>query len=444
MTNFDGNVTVNISLDAPSVSTVGFGTVLIAGDSMGVGFTQRSRFYASAADASADTDLGAALIARVTAAFAQLLKPVLVAVGRVGLVADVWNVDLTAIGANLDTHVVTVLGQTFTHISDGAETLADQVDALKILIDAASLPVTVTDNGDDFDVTATNTGQPLGVTYAQTGACAGVAANSTPAVTMNAELALVAAEDNDWYGIALESRKAWNIEQAAIYAQSNDKLFVAQSSDADILTTATDDIASTLQTLTYTKSGVEYHADDLEFADVAWLANRLSVNPDNASTTWAKVMLVGVTPQDAITSTAKANLLGKNANVYLTLLKVGATGAGTVASGEWIDVVVTADWLKFRLQEDIAQTLLNASNRGDKVPFTDQGINIFGALVESRLDQGSEIGHFIADTAIVNLPALADFSTTDRNNRHLAFTFSVQPAGAIHTTTINGNVSLTV
>ena len=97
-------------------------------------------------------------------------------------VADDWNVLITAIGANLDTHVVTVLGQSFTHVSDGVELFADQVDDLVAQIDASGLPVTTVDNGNDFDIIGTTLGQPLRVTYAQTGTCAATLTNTVVAV----------------------------------------------------------------------------------------------------------------------------------------------------------------------------------------------------------------------------------------------------------------------
>jgi len=444
MATFDGNIVVNIALDSPPVDEQNFGTMLIAGDTMTAGFTERIRRYSNPTEASNDADLSSALIDRVTAAFAQLLRPTEVAVGRVdGAVAENSNVDITAPGVATDTHTVTVLGQSFVHTTPGGETNADIVDALIILINAAGLPVTLTDNGDDFDIDADNAGQPLGVTYVATGSAAGAATTPTPAVTVDDELQAILAVDQDWYGIVLESRDYWDIEEAAIFAEANERLFIAQSNDADVLTTANDDIASTLMALGYAKTSYWWHSDNLEFLDVALCANRLTVDPDEAATTWAYVRLVGVTANDnAITSTALANLRGKNGNTYLTAKGTGVTSDGKVAAGEFIDIVTTADWLSARLAEDVTQTLINYANRGEKVPYTEAGFEVFAALIRNRADQGVKIDHFVENTLEMSVPTLAGVSAADRAARRVTLSFSVEPAGAVHFPTINGFVTI--
>ena len=50
---------------------------------------------------------------------------------------------LTAIGANLDTHIVTVLGQVFTHISDGVETAGDALAAAIETTDESGAPTPI-------------------------------------------------------------------------------------------------------------------------------------------------------------------------------------------------------------------------------------------------------------------------------------------------------------
>jgi hypothetical protein len=445
MANFDGNIVVNISLSAAPVTQANFSTPLIAGTSMTAGFTERIRRYSNAAAAAADTDLSAGLIARVTAAFSQNLKPSEVAVGRVdGATVDDWNIDTLGVGTIGDTITVTILGTDFLFTSATGSETPTQITTALIALMPGGLPFATVDNTTNFDVVGTNAGQPLEVTVAVTGTATAVATNTTPAVTMLQELGAVLAEDSAWYRTILESRAAWDILQMARFCEANHKLGYGQTSDADVLTTATDDILSQLQDLSFTKVTTYYFSNDNEYLDVALASDRSVVNPDLNSTIDAYVTLVGVTPDDDnVTDTQKSNVEGKNGNLYLTAKSVGATGPGKVASGEWVDVLVAADWLRARLAEDATQVLLNASNRGEKVPYTDQGINIFAGVAETRLRQGEVADHFIDDTSEVNPPLLSSIAVATRQARELTIPFSTQPAGAIQFTTFNGYISLT-
>jgi len=320
--------------------------------------------------------------------------------------------------------------------------LADQVTALIVLITASSLAVSTVNNGDNFDIVGA-TGQDLNVIYSGTGTAAGAATISTPAVTYADGILAIVNDDADWYGLVIESIRSWDILSTAGYMETTQRLFLAKSADADILTTATDDIMSTLKALGYNKTALIYHSSASEFPDVALMANRLAVDPDQASTVWANVTLVGVTPQDAfVNSTEKANLLAKNANVYLTLKGVGSTGNGKVASGEWIDVVLEADWFAARVAERAASVLLDYSNRGEKVPYDNDGIDIFAGVVRGVQRDGERIGHFIKDASVIDAPELSEVSAADRQARKLTIKYSMEPSGAILFVTITGTLAI--
>lgn len=445
MATFDSNIDINITLDSPPVTAQNFDVPLIAAQTLNAGFTERVRRYSNAAEAAADADLPQAIIDRVTAAFAQTLTPSEVAVGRAdGLTADVWNVAISNPGGTGEIWTLTIDGTDYTYTVQAADTASDVVDGL--IAASAAAPYTPTDNGADFDLTGTNLGQPLAVVLTpdpgggSTGA--GTATNTTPATTVFDGLTAIAAEDSQWYAVCLESRDSWNILEGARWTEANSRFLVAQSSDADILTGAATSVAGRMQALSYRKSTVMYLSNDLQFADVAWAANRMSINLDLVSTTWNNVTLVGITPDDDnVNTTQRNNALGLNANLYLTLYGIGSTGKGTVPNGDFIDLVITADWLKFRLEEDVANTLLGYSNRGRKVPYTDRGINVFVGLVRARVAQGVNAEHFVADTLNVNAPRAVDIDAATKQSRQLTFSFSVEPAGAIHDVTINGFVS---
>lgn len=445
MANFDGNIVVNISLAAAPVTVQNFSTVLIAGTTMESGFTERIRRYANVVESAADDDLSAGLKARLVVAFSQTLKPTEVAVGRLTTpTVDEWTVTTFDPGEIGDKITITILGQDAEFEStSGAEASSVIIAALKITIDALSLPVAITDADPTLEIDGTNTGQALAVSITTTGAATAVETNDMPAVTFLEGLDAILAVDQDWYGTTLESRNAWDILQAARFTEANKRLGLFQTSDANVLTSADDGIMNELTDLGFSKSSVWYKSSDTEYLDVGLFCDRSVVNPDIQSTTFANVNVVGVTADDDnITSTEKANILASNGNLYLTMKSNAVTGDGHVASGEWIDVIIAADWLGARLSEDGAQLVQDYADRGLKIPYTDQGINAFTSLIEARIDQGIAADHFIAGTGDVDPPLLSSISSDVRASRALTIPFSVEPAGAIQFPTFTGYIAI--
>src|SRR5690606_22892175 len=154
----------------------------------------------------------------------------------------------------------------------------------------------------------------------------------------------------------------------------------------------------------------------------AWAAQRLAVNPDVQTTTWKFAQLVGITAS-SITSTQKAAVLARNANIYLPFFSTSATGDGTAADGTHLDLVLSADWVKARVEEALAQLFINASARGSKIPYPNAGLNTLSAETLKVLDLGVRAGHFVSRTPFVLMPTLASTSGADRANRHVNFTF---------------------
>lgn len=343
---FDGDISVQINLDAPPVTGAGFGTVLLACITP-PGFSGTLvKVYTSAQEAAQDNDLTAAVQAALNTAFAQA------------------GVEQVKVG------------------DASAGGLTDQ-------------------------------------------------------------LAAIAAEDNDWYGLVLDSRVTLDNLDAATWAEANEKLFVAQSSDPDILNPGDTDLASVLMVSARLRSTVLWHHDDAEWAALAWAVDRLAADPDVTTTIWKFATLAGITPS-SVTSTQKAEVLSKKANLYLTFGGQGSSGPGTLADGHKIDELITADWLRVRLTERFQQVLLGASNRREKIPYTDAGFEVFGNEARAQLTQGEEVGHFEPGSSFVRLPALSKVASATRQARHLEFALGARPAGAIEGASITGYVSLSI
>lgn len=242
--------------------------------------------------------------------------------------------------------------------------------------------------------------------------------------------------NNDWYGLAIESITEADITAVAAWVEARVKIFAARSADADIITSATDDIASTLQVAEYDRTFLMYHAAAAtSYPDAAWLGNCLVRDP--GSQTWKFKTLNGITP-DTLTSGQTDYALGKNANTYVRVAGVNITQEGVMAGDEYIDVIRGIDWLTARIKERIFTRLVNAA----KIPYTNAGIAVIETAVREQLDIALDQGLIAPEPAYtVTVPDVLDTDEIDRQNRELKnVNFRARLAGAIHYTEIRGEV----
>jgi hypothetical protein len=77
----------------------------------------------------------------------------------------------------------------------------------------------------------------------------------------------------------------------------------------------------------------------------------------------------------------------------------------------------------------------------DKVPFTDEGVQMVVSPLKAALEEGKKNG--ILASYEINFPAVADVSVTDKGKRFLPdVDFTGVLSGAIHGTKIHGVVTL--
>lgn len=430
---------INVSFDAAAVSRAGFGTVLIAGRN--ATFAERINFYTALAQVTDGTGLTTSSAEYYAAREAFAGGADRIAIGR--MVASVSQVTTITVDTAADGDwVLTIDGTDFTFAAS-SDTANDIATGLRSAVNGGSVPVTASGSGADVVLTADVAGDGFTASIAVPGSGAASTVATTASVGVEDELTSIANENGDFYGVVLASRAQADILQAAAWTEANQRLFVAQSSDAGILTSGSTDVAALLSAASYERTALIYHGDDTEAADAAWLANRLSFDPDTNSTTFAHVTLAGVSV-DTISVTSRTNVLGKNANVYLPLKSVGATYDGTCASGRYIDEVLTGDWFRSRIEEDHAQALLDASSRGEKIPHDGGGYAVFEAQVRTRWEQGARAGHFTREQAadgtdplVLTIPTRQATPTADIRNRIFRYSGSALLAGAIHRVQFN-------
>ncbi len=270
------------------------------------------------------------------------------------------------------------------------------------------------------------------------------------------DLAAITAEQADWYLLLLTDRSDELILSAARAIEVQRRTFLAQSSDAAIVDTPFDsvspgDIASKLKALSLARSGVVYATDDTN--DVAAGRVGLQLPKTPSSSTWKFKTLKAVLV-DEFSPTQLANLTAKSANGYRVLAGRNHTFEGTVASGEFLDVVRGVDKLFQDIQTNAFLTLL----KNEKVPFTNAGIDLIAADVTAALNTSTSAGLIAlsrpnaitgeeeSPAFTVTAPNVADIPAADRQARIIPstnpITFEGTLAGAIHAVNVSGTLSV--
>lgn len=253
------------------------------------------------------------------------------------------------------------------------------------------------------------------------------------------DLAAIHAADADYYALLMPEGASSAVAAAAAgWVETVRRILVLQTADAlawDASSVA--DIAFTLKATGYTRTSVwAYPHLGLATGQLAAALLGRCLPLDPGGITFAHKELAGVTVV-SLTETQQAALEGKNANHYTEVGDGGNTFPGKVSEGEWIDVIRDIDRSFDRMQTAVL-SVLRSSN---KIPFTDDGIDTVGNALRGALR--ADVTDGIYSTFAVTTPAASAVSSADKAARSLTgVTFVATLAGAIHLTTISGNVSV--
>lgn len=436
--SLDSLISVTITTQGATVSRAGFGTGLLL--AYHTNWPERVRQYNIATvltdmvtDGFAVTD-SAYLMAQAVAS--QNPRPPVVKVGRLAETPVAQSIKATPVAANEAVYTVTINGTDFAYTSDDTATVAEITAGLETLINAGSEPVTATDNSTDIDLVADVAGTYHQIKLAcDAGTRKWERDDETTDPGYATDLAAIVAEDDDWYGLAIEAHDAAAITAVAAWAETNRKLFVPTTGDTDCLGSGSTDIMSTEQALSHVYTAIFYSDDPSQYAGAAAIGATFPFDP--GSQTWAYKTLSGVSAV-SMTSTEKSNVEGKNGNHYTEVGGINVTYPGKTAGGEWIDVTRFVDWLRATMQADLYQQLVDSR----KVPYTADGIAVIEAAIRSALLLGVARGGLAAGTIGVEVPDIADVSAADKAARVLNdVRFFGTLSGAIHTLNIAGSVS---
>lgn len=346
-------------------------------------------------------------------------------------------------------YVVSINGIEFSYSSPvNVQSSTQVVDALVALINdpLSQVPVTAMSNEDGtFIVYSDNLINSFSISVTPEIMSIQKGFVVEPLVAVNSpedDLDLINNANNSWYALIATTRDVTEVLAIAAWVEARIKLFGTASADPDIINvpagTDMTSIAARLNQLGYVRSFVMYHQDAIfDYPEAAWFGAVLPLEP--GSETWKFKQLNGISYSN-LTTTQSLNALNKKANTYEFVAGVGITANGTVAQGEYIDIIRGIDWLTARIQEFVFRVLVT----NPKVPYTDAGIAAIQAEVLRVLQLGVA-NDFIAQDppATCTVPKAADVPPADKAARILRnVKFSATLAGAIHAVVIRGTVSV--
>ncbi|MGM0806521.1 MAG: DUF3383 family protein [Bacillota bacterium] len=161
------------------------------------------------------------------------------------------------------------------------------------------------------------------------------------------------------------------------------------------------------------------------------------------SITWKFKSVLGITPR-YLNDTAIAAIDSDNAIAYVVKSGKAQLSEGTLANGEYIDIIHGQDWVKADMENEVQHALAQA----DKLPYDNRGINAIEAAATTTLQRAFSNG-IIAQTE----DGLPDFtiSALDRNQvepgdrvsrQYNGLSFEFGNAGAIHEARIKGSIRI--
>jgi len=431
-------VSVTITTTAKGVSQAGFGTPLICG--YHTEWMDYVREYEDVASLITDGILATSPIYKAASAImSQNPHPTSFKVGR-RATAFSQSVDITpTVGGTGYVHTVTVISPDGTstvcsYTEQASDTVALICAGLQTVINAIT-DLTCTDDTTNLSCDADNSGELF---FYNSLSASLQLQDMTADPGLAADIALIRAEDDDWYGFCLDSNSEAEIEGAQAVIETLDKIAAYNTADYGVKDSGTsDDVASDMQTSAYDRCVMLYSADHDGYGGAAWLGKMLPTTP--GSSTWSYKSLASVAA-DTLNATEENTIEGKDCNHYTTIKGLNMIFDGRTPGGTFIDIIRGRDWLKARLEERIVQ--LMADNA--KIPFTDKGVDLVRCQVLAQLREGQSNGYIANDPdVVVTAPLVASVSTTNKANRTLPdVQFSATLQGAIHKVEISGVVSV--
>jgi hypothetical protein len=259
--------------------------------------------------------------------------------------------------------------------------------------------------------------------------------------------AIQAANTIGWYGLALDSNSEVEILAAQAWTEATGiggKFGFYNNSDTACTTSATTDVFSEMQSLSYKKEFCLFSNQKLmSYGGFAMAALILAKFAGSYALSYKTLTGVPADTDQTLSetqrqflntaSTSNPGTGGKNGNWYATVSGLNIAWPGSSAAGQWCDATIFMDWLQANMQADVFAQLAGS----DKTPLTDFGIQAVVQTIKNRLKIGASPPYSGIDSAQpidVQYPTAASMSQTDRNNRNLSgISATAFLSGAINT-----------
>lgn len=438
-------VQVTIQAGTATPTQAGFGTLLILSNgtgSVGAGLDTNTVYtYRTFSALASDFDSSDFPYLAGLAAFSQNPRPQSVKVGLLPTPSSFQQIQISldnvASGSAITGSLVSPAGSGSVILADPGASTSDLAQNLSDAIGAFT-GISASSAGNVVTTTAGTEGEMWHFTDDLNGISI---LDITADLDYDDQLDNLITVDSDFYAVVIDNNSAKNIDKVARWAAANNKIAffspqLTRPADWDSsLFTATADYTALLAN----DNAVLLPTKDARTnaKEVAWAASQLVEDP--GTITWAFKTLEGI-GADSYTSTEETLIKGSTigGNVYKTVAGISITDPGKTCGGEFIDVVRAIDWMQARMEENIFALLAN----NPKVPYTDKGANMVLAEVKAVLVQAERREVIDSGWTATVLP-VAQQATADRANRVLReVEFQARLAGAIHTITVTGTVTV--
>ena len=427
MSDLDDVVQVVITDQTTAIATASFAIPLMLATF--TNFAERARTYLSITEVGGDFPTTSNVYKMASQLFGQSsvigATPPSIVVGR----RQVDTVTYTPTVADNTLYSVTVNGTPYTFTSGVGATATTIVTGLKAAI---GTPTGITVSG-----TATLI---LGPTVSGTAwsvvASSNLVGVNTATETWPAALVAVDAENDVWYALTAETQVAAEQEALSDTIQAMDKIYGLSSADAVAPTTGVTDVGYKLNAKNAGRTfGVYSTTAATEFPEAAWMGSQLAVTP--GSNDWDFKRANGVT-RSILSSTQIVNLRNKSWNFFRRKGGVDVFQDGNMFDGKPIDVQISKDWLKARLQEGIYFRIINSL----KIPMTDPGLLIVENEIRSVLTLAESNGMIDSGWTVQTPPVLSIPATLRAQRAAGVFVIRARLAGAIRSVSIQFYLSV--
>lgn len=232
-------------------------------------------------------------------------------------------------------------------------------------------------------------------------------------------------KNSDWFFLTCDNNTEEVVKALSGFIDTQDKMYFATTQDL------------TLPSMLESENTAIYYHEDKDAYLGEGMASYFATATVGGVTGKFKTVQ-GVLAAD-IGATELAQLHTDNGQSYVRKMGVLQTTEGKTTSGEYIDVVMGAFWIKFKMEEDAAYLSLNTP----KIPYSNRGIGMLISVVENVLKRGTlqdiileEDGKGVYE---INYTLRENVSKNDIANRvYNEIKWTATLSGAIHGGTISG------